>query len=593
MKHPLIKRKIFNKVNLGCTGAMNQFFDILPKDHKLWAKVDNDTVVPKGWLDDLSTVLESEDLGAVQAKHFFLMEKVVDWEDLVSKRESKKVFDYDLVYSNEIGGSAIVARRDMITEELDESENLVGWTKAQRGKKDAKFAFYGGVFVDLLDMAGYNKFDIQDMTYAIQTGRIDARSFPNVSIIIPVIREERVKQCIAAIEKNIILGADKYEIITDYDDSRVGCPKMVKRLVDRTKYDLVMFLGDDTEPEEGFMVEALSAMNKLPDSWGLVGLNDGIQDGERLATHWLAHKNLLDHLPEREFFFTGYIHQFCDAELMDTAKDLGRYIWADRAKLKHNHPIVNLEFEDADYRRVYSNENRNKDHKMYIQRKKAKGYSKIGIGFPLTDDKIYTTFFLSWILMDKPNFTLLMPQAPGPIETIRNNLVVQALRDNCTRLIMMDTDQNYPADTIQKLLSHDKDVVSVNVHRRYPPFDSIMLRGELGAYSHVPDEECFSGELIRIDATGCGCVSFNTEVFLDIPYPWFQQGRLRDGRTVGEDIDFCNKLSKAGYELWADTSIKVGHISVMEITSDFYLLYKKIKGFDWRPPPEELLEANP
>jgi len=87
----------------------------------------------------------------------------------------------------------------------------------------------------------------------------------------------------------------------------------------------------------------------------------------------------------------------------------------------------------------------------------------------------------------------------GQLEIIRNNLVVQAINDRCTHLIMMDTDQVYPVDTVTKLMSHDKNAVGTSVHRRYPPFDNIMYRGKLGKYHHVPDDECFSGELVEVD----------------------------------------------------------------------------------------------
>jgi len=409
-----------------------------------------------------------------------------------------------------------------------------------------------------------------------------------VSIIIPIIHEERVADCLAAIRANAGIPEHRYEIVTDIDYDRIGCPKMVKRLTNLSQYDLVMFLGDDTIPQDGFLKTAVDYMDSLPQGWGLVGLNDGMQNGELLATHWLAHKNLLDYCENREFFYTGYIHQYCDNELTEIAKGLGRYVWAKEARITHNHPFKDEKFRDDDYERVYSDEASRHDAKLFLKRKKAKGYFKLGIGFPLTDKKIDTPFFVSWTTMERPDFTLLMPNAPGPIDTIRNNLVVQALREQCSHLLMMDTDQVYPADTIPKLLSHERDVVAVNVHRRYPPFDPIMYHGELGNYHHVPDEDCFSGKLIEVDATGCGCILFNTEVFLDVPYPWFNIYRMRDGRLVGEDVSFCSKLKDARYSIFVDTSIEVGHLSTLEITKEFYLLFKKIKGFKWGPPPPEL-----
>ena len=58
-----------------------------------------------------------------------------------------------------------------------------------------------------------------------------------ISIIIPVVRPEKAKRCIEAIKKHI--GISNYEIIDEEDTDRIGCPKMVKRLVKKTKYDKV------------------------------------------------------------------------------------------------------------------------------------------------------------------------------------------------------------------------------------------------------------------------------------------------------------------------------------------------------------------
>ena len=102
----------------------------------------------------------------------------------------------------------------------------------------------------------------------------------------------------------------------------------------------------------------------------------------------------------------------------------------------------------------------------------------LGIGLPLTDDKVYVAFLDSWVLLDKPTFVYLKPQFPAgstnSIAAVRNDIVQQALQNGVTHLLMMDTDQTFPADLIETLLAHDKPIVAAKVHRRYPPFDPIL-----------------------------------------------------------------------------------------------------------------------
>lgn len=172
-----------------------------------------------------------------------------------------------------------------------------------------------------------------------------------VSIIIPTIHMEKGKRCIDAIY-SILCNEDgpgwpdRIEILARVDNERIGCPKMVKRLTEQAKHDLVMFLGDDTIPQPGFLRYALEEMVKFPDGWGLVGLNDQF-NGPELPTHWLGHKALLPYIGG-EFFCTQYRHCYVDHELRMRAQEIGRYRWAENARIIHDHPMLRGERLDPD-----------------------------------------------------------------------------------------------------------------------------------------------------------------------------------------------------------------------------------------------------
>jgi len=408
-----------------------------------------------------------------------------------------------------------------------------------------------------------------------------------VSIVIPIIRPEKAKRCIDAIHLNAGVPIDHYEILTEEDTRRIGCPEMVKRLVERSTNDLICFLGDDTIPQPNFLKIAIDMMAKLPDGWGLVGLNDKYNDQHGPFTHWLAHRNLLK-FTDGEFFHTGYKHTYCDNELKDRAMEIGHCGWARNAIVEHDHPMNKKETLTGDYERVYSDEYIEHDQWLYktrkIKRKLDRGECDVGLGLPITDSKVYTQFFTSFTLMEKPDSCiLLMPKFPGPIEAIRNTLVLKAIDSECTHLLMMDTDQIYPADTITKLMSHGKDIVAGVIHRRYAPYDAILYSGEINQYIHLPDELCYSGDLIKVSATGCGCVLYNMKCFFDIPSPWFETRISEEtGKVIGEDIDFCDKLNKKGYEIYVDTSIQIEHLMLQVVDRNLHKLFKKIHNFEWK-----------
>tara|TARA_B100000965_G_scaffold190967_1_gene159401 strand:+ start:3896 stop:4735 length:840 start_codon:yes stop_codon:yes gene_type:complete len=69
-----------------------------------------------------------------------------------------------------------------------------------------------------------------------------------------------------------------------------------------------------------------------------------------------------------------------------------------------------------------------------------------------------------------------------------------------------------------------------------------------------------------VDYAGFGWLLIKKGVFEDknMPYPWFapkmqvfESGTVQD--MCGEDVSFCLDAKKAGYEIWCDPRIRVGH----------------------------------
>ena len=67
-----------------------------------------------------------------------------------------------------------------------------------------------------------------------------------------------------------------------------------------------------------------------------------------------------------------------------------------------------------------------------------------------------------------------------------------------------------------------------------------------------------------VDYTGFGWVMIKKGVFEGLEYPWFapkmrvfESGEVQD--MCGEDVSFCLDAIEAGYEIWCDPNIRVGH----------------------------------
>lgn len=183
-----------------------------------------------------------------------------------------------------------------------------------------------------------------------------------ISVLIPTIREGNLPALIENIKTLGGVPEEDLEILTLVDGNREGCAATLSKLVAKSKHGVVAFIGDDTLLEKDCLRNAAEYMEKTG-AW-LVGFND--HHGQK-ATHWLANKILLEHLPCGEFFYRGYVHN-ADPELQYAAKRLGKYVWCSTACIMHNHPAFGTGKWDDDYKRVATQEVYEKDWKLFKER---------------------------------------------------------------------------------------------------------------------------------------------------------------------------------------------------------------------------------
>jgi hypothetical protein len=199
----------------------------------------------------------------------------------------------------------------------------------------------------------------------------------------------------------------------------------------------------------------------------------------------------------------------------------------------------------------------------------------LAIGCPCTYPTVPMSFFYSFIHMERPDYTFIHADN-GPIDTLRNDIVEKALSIGATNLMMMDVDMAYHPKTVTRLLSHKLPIVGALCFRRYPPFDSIMLKITDSGFTSIDEWE--EDELVEVDATGSGCLMFDMKIFREMPRPWFRFQKNPDtGAIIGEDIGFCNDLKMAGYRIFVDTSVPADHLTTMAVNRQTNKLYRSMK----------------
>jgi len=187
---------------------------------------------------------------------------------------------------------------------------------------------------------------------------------------------------------------------------------------------------------------------------------------------------------------------------------------------------------------------------------------KLTIGVPMMFPYVHWRFWKSYEQMRKPKETKLQVVTGTTIAIARNKLV--EFSKDSDYLLFLDSDMVMPPDLIERLLSHDKEVVSAMAYQRKYPFKPTILKlvKEPADYAPAKIEE----ELQEVDAVGCACLLIKTDVFKKLDPPYFDFSVYKQGQAVGEDIKFCQKLKEKGIKIFVDTELECGHITDRVIT---------------------------
>lgn len=164
---------------------------------------------------------------------------------------------------------------------------------------------------------------------------------------------------------------------------------------------------------------------------------------------------------------------------------------------------------------------------------------------------------------------------PGAdVSVARNLLAEKAIGDY---IFFVDDDILPPINTIPKLLSHKKDFVSgLYFAKQQPHFPQIFKKSKKakGRYDTIYDVP--KDKLIEVDSCGAGCILLNRDIFKKIKQPFFQYIPATEKTPrKGEDYYFCEKVKKAGFKIYCDTSVICRHIGATRIGPDHWEISKQ------------------
>lgn len=148
----------------------------------------------------------------------------------------------------------------------------------------------------------------------------------------------------------------------------------------------------------------------------------------------------------------------------------------------------------------------------------------------------------------------------------RDALAFKAIDQGYTDVLWLDADMVFTDDIFENLQFCGKPFVTGICHGRRPPHMSCLFH-EIYPMINRFEGSDYPSSPFKVAGCGFGCVLIKTEIL-----SWVKE---RHGtcffptRELGEDLAFCQRATEGGYEIWAEPTVRLGHIGHIAIYPEY------------------------
>ena len=181
---------------------------------------------------------------------------------------------------------------------------------------------------------------------------------PKTAILLPSLnRPEKVVRCVNSLRGTTDWRRVDIKVMLDLEDKASeralsGMPVEVVFTTNRkgsiaawnemlglfNNYSAYVAAADDLVFHQGWYAATMRTLQLLGGD-GMVGFNDLHYDGDKeWSTHWLGTRDFLINHNGGVIYAPHYGSWWCDPEVNDRARAVGKYIWAKDAVVEHVHP---------------------------------------------------------------------------------------------------------------------------------------------------------------------------------------------------------------------------------------------------------------
>jgi hypothetical protein len=145
-------------------------------------------------------------------------------------------------------------------------------------------------------------------------------------------------------------------------------------------------------------------------------------------------------------------------------------------------------------------------------------------------------------------------------------LLKQAIDNDATHALFIDTDMTFPYDAAIRLASHGKTVIACNYVVRQ--ISKIPGRPYFPCASFEDCQPLFtfpeSTGVVEVFQTGTGMMMLDLSIVKNLSLPWFEiTFDSRRETHLPEDLYFCKRLREAGHKIYIDQDLskEIGHVN--------------------------------
>lgn len=145
----------------------------------------------------------------------------------------------------------------------------------------------------------------------------------------------------------------------------------------------------------------------------------------------------------------------------------------------------------------------------------------------------------------------------------RDRLASKAVNSGYSDVLWLDSDMVFSDAILEDLQFSGKPFVSGIAHGRRSPFLSCLFKDiRLDSLTRWTLEE-YPRNTFQVAGCGFACVLIRTEILRVVMQ---QNGTaFTPLPSYGEDLSFCRRAAELGYEIWAEPTVRLGHVGHLTI----------------------------